>query len=300
MYRDDKDWLWSFGTWVNGGHWSTCEARMVLGYSRLGKYEDIRKSMKQLLTFARQFRMDNPLVDFGNQVYQPKQPVNLCYDTFGAPAAMIRGLFEYIYSAEGVKVIPHIPSSIQSLNQSFPIRLGDKQIYISLSGTGDICAVYINGKSWPCYDSCSVTLPFDRLPARAELLIVMGKSSIDLSSKIAVDTRTMESEDVSESNVEIKKLKKMILALEAAQLGNSYEAAHCRLSIECFQIIEKRKKLNLPLLPEISQKAADQSYIDTAQKVYTGFTKKINSYSNNNDPQKVKIYQLWNGIDGKN
>jgi len=36
--------------------------------------------MKQILTFARQFRMDNPLVKFGSEVYQPGEPVNITYD----------------------------------------------------------------------------------------------------------------------------------------------------------------------------------------------------------------------------
>ncbi|MCX6624845.1 MAG: hypothetical protein NTY38_28055, partial [Acidobacteria bacterium] len=79
MYEEPKG-LWRFGNWVNGGHWSTCEARMMLGYYRLGKYDDARESMKQILTFARRFRMDNNLTDFGNAVYQPKQPINITYD----------------------------------------------------------------------------------------------------------------------------------------------------------------------------------------------------------------------------
>ena len=66
------DWLWEFGTWVNGGHWSTCEARMIMGYYRLAKYDDARRSMRRILEFARHFRMDNPLVDFGGAVYQPQ------------------------------------------------------------------------------------------------------------------------------------------------------------------------------------------------------------------------------------
>ena len=72
-----KDWLWRFGTWVNGGHWTTCEARMIMAYYRSGRFEDARRAMKQMLTFARAFRMDNPLVDFGAAVYQPKEPINL-------------------------------------------------------------------------------------------------------------------------------------------------------------------------------------------------------------------------------
>ena len=30
--------LWGFGTWVNGGHWTTCEARALMAYYRLGQY----------------------------------------------------------------------------------------------------------------------------------------------------------------------------------------------------------------------------------------------------------------------
>src|SRR3972149_3880797 len=109
MYEPPTSWLWQFGTWVNGGHWTTCEARMVMAYYRLGKYEDARRSLKQIMKFARQFRLDTPLVDFGGAVYQPKEPVNLCYDSFGAPAAMIRGLFEYLYRADGLTLLPHVP-----------------------------------------------------------------------------------------------------------------------------------------------------------------------------------------------
>ena len=36
MYEKPEG-LWGYGTWVNGGHWSTCEARMVLAYYRLGE-----------------------------------------------------------------------------------------------------------------------------------------------------------------------------------------------------------------------------------------------------------------------
>ena len=36
MYEEPEG-LWAFGTWVNGGHWSTCEARMMLAYYRLGQ-----------------------------------------------------------------------------------------------------------------------------------------------------------------------------------------------------------------------------------------------------------------------
>jgi len=53
--------------------------------------------------------MDNPLTKFGSDVYQPGQPINLCYDTFAHAAALVRGLFEYLYRADGLTLIAHIP-----------------------------------------------------------------------------------------------------------------------------------------------------------------------------------------------
>ena len=47
--------------------------------------------------------MDNNLTDFGNAAYQPELPINCVYDTWGVPAAMIRGLFEYLYRADGLR-----------------------------------------------------------------------------------------------------------------------------------------------------------------------------------------------------
>ena len=93
---------------------------MVLAYFRLGMYEDARRSLKHLLTFARQFRFDNNLVDFGNAVYQPNEPINCVYDSWGGPLAMLRGLFEYLYKSDSLVLIPHIPTGITTLDQHFP------------------------------------------------------------------------------------------------------------------------------------------------------------------------------------
>lgn len=174
MYTPPTGWLWKFGTWVNGGHWSTCEARMVMAYYRLGKYEDARRSMRQLMKFARDFRMDNPLVDFGDAVYQPKEPINLCYDSFGGPAAMVRGLFEYVYGADALVLRPHVPPGITRLMQHFPIRFGRKQLYLATVGSGPVTAVLVNGQPYASFDQGSVTLPYEQVPERALIQIILG------------------------------------------------------------------------------------------------------------------------------
>jgi hypothetical protein len=174
MYTPPTNWLWKFGTWVNGGHWSTCEARMVMSYYRLGKYEDARRSMRQLMKFARAFRMDSPLVDFGDAVYQPKEPINLCYDNLGPAAAMVRGLMEYIYRADGLVLLPHVPPGITRLEQHFPIRFGQKRLYLATAGSGPVTAVRINGKQWTSFDRKSITLSYDSLPEEAVIQIALG------------------------------------------------------------------------------------------------------------------------------
>jgi hypothetical protein len=173
MYEKPEG-LWAFGTWVNGGHWSTCEARMMLGYYRLGQFQDARRSLLQLLGFAERFRMDNPLVKFGSEVYQPGQPINLTYDAFGPPAAFVRGLFEYLYRADELTLLPHIPPGITRLTQRFPIRFGSKQLFLATVGTGSITAVAVNGQPWKQFDSASVRLLYDQVPERASIEIGRG------------------------------------------------------------------------------------------------------------------------------
>ncbi len=173
MYTEPAG-LWGFGTWVNGGHWSTCEGRMVMAYYRLGDFQSARKSMEHMLGFARRFRMDNPLVAFGSEVYQPGEPVNLCYDNFAPPAAFMRGLFEYLYRADGLTLVPHIPATITALEQRFPVRFGSKKLYLSTAGSGAVTGVRVNGQEWKRFDATSVTLPYESLPENAAVQILLG------------------------------------------------------------------------------------------------------------------------------
>jgi hypothetical protein len=170
--------LWEFGRWVNGGHWSTCEARAMMAYSRLGKYDDARRSMKRILAFARRFRMDNNLTNFGSEVYQPNEPINCVYDTWGVPAALIRGLFEYLYRADGLTILPHIPPGVVELEQQFPVRFGAKRLWLATAGSGPITSVLVNGKPCASFDARSIFLPYDATPSEAAIRIALGGARI--------------------------------------------------------------------------------------------------------------------------
>ena len=307
MYEQPKG-LWEFGRWVNGGHWSTCEGRMIMGYYRLGKYEDAARSMRQLLTFARKFRMDNPLTDFGNSVYQPQQPINLCYDTFAPAAALIRGLFEYIYTADGLKLIPHIPPRITELEQRFPIRFGAKRLYILIAGTGDITSVRVNGKACESFDSKSIFLPYDETPDIAQIAIGLGDAEDDkLAFRPAVNKVKHIPYDPDSTYPELderyKRLQRLYQRLTDAGMGDTYEAAHTSLALNCIATFYERRKLEaagkLPQLPEASQVAADQSYVDTAVKLCDGLEDTIKSYKESKVPAKRRIFELYQGRSGQ-
>ena len=301
--------LWEFGTWVNGGHWSTCEARLVMAYYRLGKYEDARKSMQRLLTFARRFRMDNPLTQCGAEVYQPKQPVNLCYDTFGPAAALMRGLFEYLYAADDLTLIPHVPPGITELEQRDPIRFGKKQIYLATLGTGLITAVQINGKTWQWFTETAVTLPYDQTPDEARVVIAFGGAQFpSVTANLPNDSGVSISIDGKAESKESLRLKEQALQLFKfldrlqGDLAASYASAHARLAFAAIATVLARWTMQaqgqLAKLPEPTQLAADQAYLDAAAKLYAGLETVVKTYKKSADPQQRKIYKAWRATTG--
>ncbi len=297
MYEKPEG-LWGYGTWVNGGHWSTCEARMIMAYYRLGKFDDARASMKQLMNFARAFRMDNPLVKRGSDVYQPNQPLNLTYDAFGPPAALVRGLFEYVYTADGLTLNPRIPPGITSLQQHFPIRFGTRQLFISTTGQGAITAVRVNGRDWKMFDKTSVYFRYESTPDRAEIQILMGDAKPgDPASKPRMAETTPRSDARIPELAERREwLRTLHERLVEAGLGSSYEAAHTKLALESIEVAETRLALRdggkLWPLPEASQAAASKLYVQTAVRLCDGLQTVLDGYANSDDPHRARVFKL--------
>jgi len=328
MYEKPEG-LWRFGHWVNGGHWSTCEARAIMAYYRLGKHEDARKSMKRMLDYARRFRMDNPLVDFGANVYQPHEPINCVYDNWGVPAAMIRGLFEYLYRANELVVLPHVPPRITELQQRFPIRFGEKRLYLSTVGSGPITGVEINGEPWRDFDRESITLPYDKTPREASVQILLGgaaarplrpvRPDAALPPPATIDWKAVASEwfprrdgkqatvgaasdlppEVASLDARIARLRRFHSQMAAAGKEDAYEAAHARLAVRCLATCQKRFQMlsegKLGRLPPPAQTAADKSYFTTTLRLCEGLERVLDGYAKSNDENKKSTYQLWLG-----
>lgn len=170
----EHEGLWKYGTWVNGGAWSTVEARAIMAYYRVGAYEDIRKSALHSMRLADEYQMDAPLKNFGATVWFDQELTNLCYDALGIPAATVRGLFEYVYKSDALILYPHIPPTISEYSQIEPIRFGSKRITIGVANGGPrVASVRVNGRKWPVASTDSVSLSYDSLPAKAKVEIVM-------------------------------------------------------------------------------------------------------------------------------
>jgi hypothetical protein len=307
MYEEPKG-LWRFGEWVNGGAWSTCEARMIMAYYRLGRYEDARRSMRKLLTFARCFRMDNPLTDFGNGVYQPDQPINLTFDAFGPPAALIRGLFECLYRADGLTLIPHIPPTIRELHQLDPLRFGHKKLYLSTVGRGPVTSLTVNGRPSMSFDRGTVFLPYDRTPDVAHIVVSLGGGRLNASSSFerrdpsppavtAAATKPI-SPGVAALDARAVTWRAFHDRLVAAGLGAGYEAAHAQLALDAVWALHERRRLLAAgklhqLLKPASQAAAGTSYEDAARRLLDGLEAVIKGYDQSADPRRRKIFELY-------
>ena len=95
-------------------------------YYRLGKFEDVRRSATRAMKWAKDFRMDAPWSQRGentdNSWYDEGKwlygnGVKVAADNFAIPAATIRGLFDYDYRSDRLILRPRVPGSITQYTQ---------------------------------------------------------------------------------------------------------------------------------------------------------------------------------------
>jgi len=320
----EYDGLFQYGTWVNGGEWATQEARVQMAYYRVGAYQDAAASFHQILSRSHRFRLDNPLTQFGAVEYQPNLPVNCVYDCWGVPGGFLRGLFEYVYTAQGLWLYPHIPSSIHALNQKFPVYFGKKEIYISVNGHGNLTAVELNGEAVKDFTKKSVFLPLDASPGKLYVSLGLGGSrakpinmlstppnrpaaislgkapdywDIDLLCD-PTDTAIGVTKPAVLKN--IRKMASFYKALLKQGRENSYEAQHAALILQMVAAIHERRTLRglgrLNPLSEPAQSAADHLFIGTVRNLTQGLVRHLEQCGHSSDQGKRNMYLTWANI----
>jgi hypothetical protein len=239
--------------------------------------------------------MDNPLVNFGDDVYQPQQPINITYDAFGPPAAMIRGLFEYLYKADRLVLVPHIPPGVTQLQQRDPIRFGTKKLYLSTAGTGHITQVTLNDNVWTEFTKSDVTLPYDQTPDEARIVIRLGYDAVQpLAVSRRETSRPANASDATDAR--LASLRAFQDVLKKLGASESYAAAHACLAERAMDVIAERKQLFAdrkiePLAAPASAEAAEKLYADTAEKLFAGFVAAVE--------KDEKLREIWRSVSGK-
>jgi len=314
----EYDGIFQYGTWVNGGEWATEEAFAQMGYYRVGAYHDAEESFQQTLKRANNFRLDNPLTHFGSKEYQPNKPINCVYDCWGVPGGFLRGIFEYIYTAKGLRLYPHIPLGIKRLQQKFPVYFGKKKIFITVNGNGSITSVKMNGKSMKDFNTQSLFLKLDNKTENVTISIGLGNAPA-LAVKLPKDKPLTITNDKNFWNIDalrisedtlhktpenkIAALKNILVfynTLVKKKLAGTYEGKHAELILRCVQAIDERKNIKdqnmLPQLPLRSRIAADDLYINSTLQLSDGLIAHLNECLQSNDKLKRNIAEIWLNI----
>jgi hypothetical protein len=143
-------------------------------------------------------------------------------------------------------------------------------------------------------------LTYDETPDTAYIIVCLGGVEPRNLGPIPREMRSIGRPPVETEFPNLdkhsKSMYKLYNRLTEAGLGETYEATHARLALDCIAIVHERRKLQsegkIQQLPELPQVAADKSYVDTALKLCNGLENVIKSYSESRNPEKKRIYQL--------
>ena len=133
--------------------------------------------------------MDAPLPDFGLRTWAG-HPTMLTIDAFGCSTGMVRGLFEYLYAADTLTLVPHLPDNVTALRQKFPVRWGAYSLFISTTGVrgSGIARATVNGSAAPIHGGTSVVLSYaDMPPASTDARAATDSDVIIASTRLDVN-----------------------------------------------------------------------------------------------------------------
>jgi hypothetical protein len=95
-------------------------------------------------------------------------------------------------------------------------------------------------------------------------------------------------------------LQAFVERLAGAGYGGSYEAAHARLAIQAIRAMEQRRRLQgegkLAALSQGTQAAADQSYVETANRLCEGLERLMASYERSPDARALRIARIYRAL----
>jgi hypothetical protein len=308
--------FWTFGDWVNGGVWGTVEGRAILMYYRLGKFEDIRHSANRAMKWAKDFRMDAPWSQQGENTNNPWSDkgkfrvggVAVMVDNFAIPAATIRGLFDYDYRSDRLIIRPRIPGSINEYIQNEPVRFGEKKLYLSCNNGGPkISSVKINEKEIKVTSAAELVLFYAELPDEAHIEITTtGGWTNEKPTSVYPEFPVLNSVSPATSAMPdtLAKPFSILLAMQKElknNPGNEYDLAFLDEAINSFESCRTRMELDpgpgyfRAITPERKQ-GINRFYEQAAFTMYKGFEKRMEKYGASTDIRQQQLAALFKKI----
>ena len=312
--------FWKFGDWVNGGVWGTVEGRAILMYYRLGKFEDIRRSAIRAMKWAKDFRMDAPWSQQGENSNNPWSDsgkfrvggVSVMVDNFAIPAATIRGLFDYEYRSGELILRPRIPGAIKQYNQKQPIRFGEKKLYLScINGGPNIKSVTVNGKAVSVGSDKEVTLLYNELPTDSKIEIAteggwpaeQATVSYPLTPALLKVEKEYKKEDI-ELPESLQKSYRILLMMHAKLEKKSnavYDLTFLDETIKSFTSCSIRPLIDpgngyYRAITAGRKEGINNFYEQAALTMYKGFVKRMENYAANGNAEQKNIATIFYDI----
>ena len=309
--------FWKFGDWVNGGAWGTVEGRAILMYYRLGKFEDIRRSATRAMKWAKDFRMDAPWSQQGENVHNPWSDsgkfrvggVSVMVDNFAIPAATIRGLFDYEYRSDRLILRPRIPETIKEYTQKHPIRFGEKKLYLSCINSGpNIKSVTVNGEPVSVGPAKEIVLQYNNLPdvSKIEITTEGGWPSEQSEVSYPLTPVLLKIEkEYREENIKLpeslQKNYQVLLEMHSKLEKNPkavYDLSFLDETIKSFTSCSIRPKIDSgkgyyrAITPE-RKKGIDDFYEQAALTMYNGFVTRMKKYATSGNAEQKGIAAIF-------
>jgi len=321
---DDTYWLWGatepmngfyrFGEWVNGGCWGTVEGRAILGYYRVGAFEDVRRSAARAMKWAKEFRMDEPWSQRGENSANSWSDTGTCHvggvvvmvDNFAIPAATIRGLFDYEYRCDRLVLRPRVPRSVTAYKQKEPVRFGGKRLFLSCRNGGTrVKSVTVNGKRLKVGSPDAAVLLYDQVPdeARVEIVTTGGWEAgpalpAAAPTPAAVTVAAAPRTELPES---LRRPYAVLKAMDALLAGTpdvcEADRAFVREALGAIDAWRDRTAVEAPgyFRPmTVERRDSIVSFYERAAlAMFKGFDKRMSEYANSPDAAKKRVAELF-------
>jgi hypothetical protein len=258
------------------------------------------------------FRAGAPLTERGRKNWFHADSYNCVYDCWGAPGGILRGLFEYDYRSDSLRIRPHIPDGISRYIQKAPVHFGKTKIYITVTGSGAAKSAVANGKR--CDISKDGWVKLKNPDAKAGNLLVevvcgtakaRGAWKPGIRKPLSIpdnpDIWTFPPEELHPLDIDFKKVLLFYKEMVKAGLQDSYEAEMARTALELIIARHERRELlksGKLVLPDIKpMKPAREDvvtgvYLESARKIAGGLADRFtgkNLWKEAVDPAVIEI-----------